>query len=120
MRRNTMRLRMPDISVLSISPEQVSFIADKARQFDAKDVLTDPDDASNAADDGMRAVLEDHPDDPVRRELVSFINALNEDEQIDLVALWWLGRGDEDISEWSALRRRAAEAHNQHTARYLL
>jgi hypothetical protein len=33
------------------------------------------------------------PDDPVRSELIGYINALSEDEQIELVALAWLGRG---------------------------
>jgi hypothetical protein len=88
---------MPEMSDLSISPEQVCFIMAMARQFDAKDVVTEPNPDSNATDDGMRAVLEDHADDPVRAELVSFIDDLNEDEQIDLVALTWLGRGDGDI-----------------------
>jgi cation transport regulator len=38
----------------------------KARQFDAKDVVTDPDSGSNASDDTMLSVLEDHADEPVR------------------------------------------------------
>jgi hypothetical protein len=36
---------------LSISPEKVCFIVAKAREFDVKDVVTDPDDSSNASDD---------------------------------------------------------------------
>ena len=32
---------------LSIATEKVCFISIKARQFDVKDVVTDPDDASN-------------------------------------------------------------------------
>lgn len=79
---------------LSISPEKAYFIIAKARQFDAKDGVTDPDSGSNASDDGMRSVLEDRKDDPVLSELTSFIHDLNDDEQIDLVALTWLGRGD--------------------------
>jgi hypothetical protein len=47
---------------LSISPEKVCFIIVKAREFDAKDVVTDPDDSSNPTDDAMVAVLEDHRD----------------------------------------------------------
>jgi hypothetical protein len=47
-----------------------------------KDVVTDPGDSWNATDDAMLAVLEDHPDDPVMRELTAFIGALSEDEQI--------------------------------------
>ncbi|MCW5746206.1 MAG: DUF3775 domain-containing protein [Alphaproteobacteria bacterium] len=105
---------------LSISPEKVCFIVVKAREFDAKDVATDIDTSSNAADDGMLSVLEDHSDDPVRSELVAFIRALNEDEQIDLVALTWLGRGDGTIDDWADIRREAARAHNNRTATYLL
>jgi hypothetical protein len=113
-------LPCPGPPSLSISPEKVCLIALKARQFDAKDAATEPDPGSNASDDGMIAVLEDHEDDPVRTELVSFIHDLNVDEQVDLVALAWLGRGDADPSGWKALRAEAARAHNRRTARYLL
>ena len=68
----------------------------------------------------MIAVLEDHRNDPVAAEIRSFIDALNEDEQIDLVALAWLGRGDAAIEDWSELRAEAARAHNKRTAAYLL
>src|SRR6516162_1329695 len=105
---------------LSISPEKICFVVVKAREFDAKDIVTDPDDGSNASDDGMISVLEDHRDDPVVQELRGFINALTEDEQIDLVALTWLGRGDGDIEDWNALRAEASRAHNNRTASYLL
>lgn len=110
----------PAVPNLSISPEKICFIIAKAREFDAKDVVTDPDDSSNATDDAMLSVLEDHPDDPVVRELIAFIRALNEDEQVDLVALVWLGRGDGGIDEWDDLRAEAARAHNKRTASYLL
>jgi len=105
---------------LSISPEKICFIVVKAREFDAKDVLTDPDDSSNASDDAMISVLEDHSDDPVVQELRGFIGALSEDEQVDLVALAWLGRGDGTIEDWEELRAEAARAHNNRTASYLL
>ena len=111
---------MPDQPELSISPEKIGFIITKAREFDAKDVVTDPDDASNPSDDDMVSVLEDHPDDPVLQELTEFIKVLTEDEQIDLVALTWLGRGDGTIEEWDDLRREAARVHNNRTAAYLL
>ena len=42
------------------------------------------------------------------------------DEQIDLVALTWVGRGDGGVEDWSELRAEAARAHNRHTASYLL
>ncbi len=105
---------------LSISREKICFIVQKAREFDAKDILTDPGDASNATDDGMISVLEDHRDDPVLRELTEFIRALSVDEQIDLVALTWLGRGDGGIADWERLRAEAVHARNGRTASYLL
>lgn len=105
---------------LSISSEKVCFIVAKAREFEAKDVVTIPDEASNPSDDRMIEVLEDRPDDPVFQELRSFIGALSEDEQIDLVALTWLGRGDAGAEGWWELRSEAARAHNRRTASYLL
>ena len=105
---------------LSISPEKVCFFIAKAREFDVKDAVTDPDSGSNATDDGMLSVLEDHADDPTEQELKSFIGALSEDEQVDLVALTWLGRGDGTIEEWDDLREEADRLHNKRTAAYLM
>jgi uncharacterized protein DUF3775 len=107
-------------SELTISTEKVCFIIVKAREFDVKDVVTEPDPGSNASDDREVAVLEDHADDPVQQELTAFINALSEDEQIDLVALTWLGRDDYEASDWATVRADAAREHNRRTARYLL
>jgi Protein of unknown function (DUF3775) len=111
---------MQKIPELAISAAKVATILAKARQFDVKDVVTDPGSGSNAADDAMLSVLEDHSDDPVRNELRAIIRGLNEDEQIDLVALAWLGRGDGDIGDWDDIRAEAARAHNRRTAEYLL
>ena len=105
---------------LTVSAEKVCFIIVKAREFDVKDAVTEPDPGSNAADDGEVAVLEDHADDPVQQELTAFINALSEDEQIDLVALTWLGRDDYEASDWATVRDEAAREHNRRTASYLL
>jgi hypothetical protein len=113
-------LSAKDLPALSISPEKVCFIVVKAREFGAKDVVTDPGESSNAADDGMRSVLEDTRDDPVVAELLGFIGALTEDEQVDLVTLVWLGRGDGAVEEWDDLHAEAAHAHNRRTGAYLL
>ena len=45
---------------------------------------------------------------------------MNEDEQIDLVTLAWLGRGDGDAGDWNELRAEAVCSHNKRTATYLL
>ncbi|MFC0220337.1 hypothetical protein FHS82_003746 [Pseudochelatococcus lubricantis] len=109
-----------DGTVLTISPEKVCFIIIKAREFDAKDEVTEPDPGSNPADDMGVAILESHGDDPVAQELTAFIRALSEDEQVDLVALTWLGRDDYSAEDWPGVREEAAGAHNKRTAEYLL
>jgi hypothetical protein len=82
---------------LAISAEKVGFLIEKMREFDVKEGVSDPDSGSNGADDNMIDVLEDDGDDAVAHEITGFINAMTEDEQIDLVALMRLGRGDGSI-----------------------
>jgi hypothetical protein len=64
-------MTMDKIPDLAISAAKVAAIIAKARQFDVKDIVTDPDTSSNASDDAMLSVLEDHRDDPVQSELTA-------------------------------------------------
>jgi len=105
---------------LSIALEHVCFLIVKAREFDVKVEVVEPDPGSNPGDEDMREVLEDYPDDPVQEELTSFIDGLSYDEQVDLVTLAWLGRDDYSAEDWAEVRQQAADAHNNRTAAYLL
>lgn len=105
---------------LSIPLKTVCYVIFKAREFDAKVPDSDPDSGSNPADDMNADVLEEHEDDPVEEELTTIISELSVDEQIDLVALMWLGRGDYTAADWTDVRAEAADAHNDRTAEYLL
>ncbi len=107
---------------LTISPEKVCFIIIKAREFDAKEEVEEPDPGSNPSDDKNVEILEDYADDPVVEEITSFIDSLSVDEQIDLVTLMWLGRDDYTADDWGSVREEATRAHNEHerTAEYLL
>ena len=114
---------MSDVTTpeLSISSEKICYIIAKAREFDVKDIPTIPDEGSNPSDDRMVEVLEDRPgEDAVLQELRSLIADMSVDEQIDLVAMAWLGRGDAGVDGWRDLRSEAARAHNRRTATYLL
>jgi hypothetical protein len=106
--------------MLSIAPEKVCFVVIKARAFDSKVDVVEPDPGSNPTDDDMLEVLEDYEEDPTFDELKDFIDSLNVDEQIDLVALTWLGRGDGTKDDWSDLVEQARDARSDHTADYLL
>ena len=105
---------------LGISTDAVCYIIVNARQFDSKEGTTDPNSGSDAPDDGYRDVLEDNPEDPVYRLLTDFISGLDVEEQINLVALAWLGRGTYDKSEWREALKVARQEHNNRTAQYLL
>jgi hypothetical protein len=105
---------------LTIASDTICPVIIKARAFDAHDVETDTDLASNGSDDRMIAALEAHADDPTEAELRDFIDALDEDEQTELVALLWLGRGDGTLDDWSELKEQAQERRNRRTAEYLL
>lgn len=119
---------------LTINHDTVSFIIEKARAFEMPEVL--PEDEESIPDQtpgrperarGLsltRAVetgdLTTLPiDDPAFDEARNQIQAMNIDEQCELIALAWIGRGDFAPEEWSEAVRAAAQAHNNRTAEYL-
>lgn len=106
---------------LDIDPNTVAWIIVKAREFDMKEPATaetDDDDGDNPL-----GVLEDRADDPTDIELRNWISDLDDDAQAELVALMWLGRGDdEEIGGFPELVREARrrQMHGRRTAGYLL
>jgi hypothetical protein len=104
---------------LNINPEKVRQVIQEARVFDAKEDVSDPDSGSNGSDDGMVDVLEDLADDATEYELLEFIRSMDEDEQVDLVALAWVGRGTYSPDGWDEAVAEARRAHNRRTAEYL-
>lgn len=105
---------------LNLPLDKVSFIILKAREYDVKEGDTDPDEGSNAVDDGDTDVLIDNGEDPVREELLGAIRALNDEERLRLVALAWLGRGTFALEEWKEALATARSEHSRRTAEYLL
>jgi hypothetical protein len=54
------------------------------------------------------------------QEAKAQIESMNIDEQCELVALAWVGRGDYAKEDWDEALRVAREEHNNRTAEYLL
>lgn len=106
--------------MLQTNLEKICFVVVKAREFDVPEDVVEEDPGSNPTDDGDRAVLAAYPDDPTYEELKTFIEGLNEDEQAELVALVWLGRGDYEARNWSTALKEARARHTGSTADYLL
>jgi hypothetical protein len=94
---------------LGISLDKLTYIIELAREYDVKEGDSDPNSGSNPVDDFDADILEDQPGDPTAEELADAIRGLNEDEQIRLVALAWLGRGTYDIDEWRDAVRTARD-----------
>jgi hypothetical protein len=104
---------------LTITPDSAFEILLKARQFDVKVAETDPDSGSNPSDDGSVDALEFGPKDDTQHELFSAIRDLNDDEQHDLLALIFLGRGDFSRGDWNAARQAAGDISRDKTPRYV-
>jgi len=99
---------------LRISTDKVCALIEVARELAGK-VPSTAGDATTTGDDSKLVTIEDYPgQDERRQEAVEFIAGLNVEEQTDLLALIWLGRGDYDIAEWDAA---VAEAEGRIAAR---
>ena len=99
---------MPDFNT-----EKICYVILKAREFDVKVEIVEPDPGGNSSDSDAGEVLQDYADDPTFHEIKVFIDDLNVDEQIDLVALTWLGRGDYTVSEWDEACAEARRARDE-------
>lgn len=109
-----------DKTEMSLNPQTAFYILMKARVFDEKVPCTDPASGSNATDDKDVDILEDMADDPTLIELGEALDSLNEDAQVDLLALIWTGRGDFSAEEWEEARRMAADARDENLVRYVV
>jgi hypothetical protein len=105
---------------LAVDPETVCFLIVKAREFDVKVDPADEGSGSDVTDDDDIDVLEDRRDDPTYAEIMGTLEALNEDELSDLVAMTWVGRGDYDVEDWEEAKEQARQRGTKGTAEYLL
>ena len=108
------------VNSLDISKAKLAAIILKARAFDMQAGVTNSDEGSNASDDRQVDALQGQSDDPTTEELRAYLVGLTADEQIALVALTWLGRGDFAADEWDDAKTLASERHTGSTARYLM
>ena len=102
--------------MLNIALDTVGWIIVKARELNVK---VEDDNEGDEQDDPM-SVLQDRDDDPTEDELRSWIEDLTDTEQAELVALFWLGRGDGDPSDFPDLVEQARSSRSGKTSKYLL
>lgn len=105
--------------MLQIAPEKVAHVIVRAREFDVKVAPWD-DHGSREREDEAESILEDTPGDSTADELKAFIDGLNVDEQISLVALTWIGRGTYESNELEEAMATAGSERVNATSTYLL
>lgn len=105
--------------MLQIAPEKVAHVIVRAREFDAKVAPWD-DHGRDEREDEVESILEDTPGDLTGRELKAFIDGLNIDEQVSLVALMWIGRGTYESDELNDAMTTARSERVNKTSAYLL
>ena len=92
---------------LRIAVEKVCSLIEAAREIAGK-VPPTTGDRTTIGDDSPLVSIEDYPGeddwdgDDRRSQMVEFIAGLNVDEQVDLLALIMLGRGDYEFADWDA------------------
>jgi Protein of unknown function (DUF3775) len=101
--------------------EQLAYIIEKAREYDAEVPADNGEtEGSSAIDDDEREILEDTSDNPTEQELRDAIDGLNLDEREELLALMWLGRGDYSAENWKEALRDARQTRTESETDYLL
>jgi hypothetical protein len=108
--------------MLKVRLETLCYIIAKAREFQAKEQVVFPDNYSVSGDDWAMQVLADHRDDMGLQEIKVAVEDLSPEQQAELVALMWLGRGDYALEEWEEANAEALEQYYDHknTTGYLM
>lgn len=106
--------------MLDLNPDTVGSLIDKAQIFHGKEGVIIPDDNTGSSGNLAADMLTEHEDDQTFQEFKTAVDDLEPDQQVALVALMWLGRGDFDAGEWEAALQQAREEWTPHTAEYLL
>jgi hypothetical protein len=106
--------------MLELNPDSVRHIMDMAREFHAQEAVALPEEEPDRFDTHWAADVLADVEEESYSELKDAINDLEPDQQVTLVALVWLGRGDYDVEEWEQALSDAGDAWNERTAEYLM
>lgn len=105
---------------LILTETVVSNLVLRLRGVQGRDAVSDPNSGSNPIDDGMIDALQTGVGDLSRQVVRQHISELSPQEQIELVAMFWIGRGDFEPAEWVEAVKTAEEQRETPTATYIL
>ena len=104
---------------LSLNPRFLQNLILRTRALVAQEGQISDDDGNLSDDPGPAAPRFDR-EDLTRAEIAAEIEDLEPDQQAELVALMWIGRGDMEPEEWRETVEMAADRQDGPTSRYLL
>lgn len=112
---------MLNTAILNINPEIVCNIILKAKAIQAKEGVSFNEEMPNTEYEyDANQILADHSDDETFLEIKHIIDELEPDQQLDLLTLMYIGRGDFEQNEWSAARKMARDNLGPNLTGYLL
>lgn len=110
--------------MLDINSETVCHLIDLAREFHTREEDVDYDELAAANGEWDQALQTTATDDPILQDFQATVRDLEPDQLHQLVALFWLGRGDYSSAEWNNAVEYAAktiaESSAETTTDYLL
>ena len=100
--------------------EKVGFIIQLARQLDNGSSFDNGGSTAGSIDSVDYESFDETLEGPTGDQISEYINSLNEDEALDLVALMWVGRGTYRAKQFDQARQVAAAEATNSTSEYLL
>lgn len=105
---------------MNLSEQTVHKLILRARAYDSKEQIDDFErDPDSGETDAVETLLTGDVD-PIRTEIEDWIESLDEEAQAELVALYWIGRGDYEGRDFPEAVREAQTRRSGTTADYLL
>ncbi|WP_339740405.1 DUF3775 domain-containing protein [uncultured Maricaulis sp.] len=105
---------------MNMAEKSVRSLILRARAYDSKEQIDDFQSDPDSSEIDMVETMLTGDRDPIRDEIKNWIDCLDEESQVELVALYWIGRGDFDGSDFVAAVREAQARRSSPTADYLL
>lgn len=104
---------------IDLNRETIQFLIDRAREFHTRDDVSF-DEEPEVDDDDWSQQVASFSSDPYYQEIKTTIDDLEPDQQVTLVALMWIGRGDFSMDELDDAMKEAEDNWNPNTADYLI
>lgn len=92
----------------------------KAREINIVDDLKMPEDQEELSDTEWKQILAEYQEDESYLELKDLITDLEPDQQLQIIALMYIGRGDFDKNEWIGALTQANTIPIRSRADYLI